>query len=57
MLNRAPERDLFIDLFYESANGLGSEGREIFLYQRKLDIKKNVTNNPNGYSKEYEREI
>jgi hypothetical protein len=56
MLNRAPERDLFIDLFYESSNGLGSEGREIFLYQRKLDIEKNVRNNPNGYSKEYEKQ-
>jgi hypothetical protein len=46
MLNQAPERNLFIDLFYESANGLDSEGKKIFLYERKMDIEENIRNNP-----------
>jgi hypothetical protein len=56
MLNQAPKRNLFIDLFYESANGLDSEGKKIFLYERKLDIEENVRNNPKGYSREYEKQ-
>ena len=55
MLNRAPERNLFIDLFYESASSLGPEGKEIFLYDRKLEIEENFKNNIKGYSREYEK--
>ncbi len=56
MLNQAPERNQFIDLFYESANGLDSEGKKIFLYERKMDIDENIRNNPGGYSMQYEKQ-
>ncbi|MGC1132918.1 MAG: hypothetical protein WA941_08845 [Nitrososphaeraceae archaeon] len=56
ILNRAPERNLFMDLFYESADGLSSEGKEIFLYERKLEIEDRFKNNIKGYSREYEKQ-
>lgn len=56
ILNNAPERNMFIDLFYDSANKLGSEGKEIFLYERKLEIEENFKNNIRRYSREYEKQ-
>jgi hypothetical protein len=57
LLNDAPDRNQFLDLWYESANELDPEGRNIFLYKRKLEIEENFRNNSiKGYSKEYERQ-
>jgi hypothetical protein len=57
LLNEAPDRNLFIDLWYGSANELDPEGRNIFLYKRKLEIEENFRNNSiKGYSKEYEKQ-
>jgi hypothetical protein len=51
MFNHAYERNSFIDLFYEFANGLNPEGKEIFLYERKLEIEENFKNNIKGLFK------
>jgi hypothetical protein len=49
-------RNLFIDLWYESANKLDPVSRRIFLYESKLNVEQRVKNNVTGYSKEYEKQ-
>ena len=45
MINEAQDRNLFIDLWYESANKLDSDSKELFLYESKLNVEQKVINN------------
>lgn len=56
VINEAYDRNLFIDLWYESANELDSDSKSIFLYETKLNIEQKVRDNIIGYTKEYEKQ-
>ena len=57
MINEAQDRNLFIDLWYESANKLDSDSKELFLYESKLNVEQKVINNiVKGRSSEYEKQ-
>ena len=56
VINKASDRNLFIDLWYESANELDSDGKSIILYEIKLNIEQKVMGNIIGHTKEYENQ-
>jgi hypothetical protein len=56
IINEAYDRNLFIDLWYESASELDSDSKKIFLYETKLNIEQKVIDNVIGYSKEFEKQ-